>query len=91
MVEDKKGEWWVCAIPVTANEIRKDKLAAVDAVNSLLENFAHRRYIDPIRSVFGEALLPLYARLDSFHPNDMACRKLAAWLVENTIGNEAAN
>lgn len=85
MVACLKSEWWICAVPVTANEFRDGRTHLVDQANDTLAAFAGHRFLNPIKALYSEKLLPASRRLDTFHPNDLACGEIAKWLIAHTI------
>lgn len=85
MTARMSSDWWVCAISVTANEARDHRTHRVDEANAMLSAFARHRFLDPIRALYGDSLLPVHRRLDTFHPNEVACGELAEWLLDHTV------
>jgi hypothetical protein len=86
MIERMTAPWWVCALPVTANEVARQTTGLVELTNEMLQKLAGDRFLDPLRAIGAAPVLPLDKRMDSFHPNSEANRLIARWLIGNTVG-----
>ena len=86
MVREMKAPWWACAIPITPQEVELSRTGPVDEANAMIAEFEGDRFLDPIRAMGGNPVLPLDKRLDKFHPNSETNRALATWIVNQTIG-----
>ena len=86
MARQMTAPWWACAIPTTQNEIAQSRTELVNEANAMIAEFAGDRFLDPIRAMGGDPVLPLDKRLDHFHPNSETNRAMATWIVNQTIG-----
>lgn len=77
------SSWWVCPIPKVETDQGQ---SFYDDLNSELRDFAGDRFLDPVSAISGRDVLPRNMRLDRVHPNCNTNKKIADYLIGQTLG-----